>query len=113
MRAGSLDRTVTIMRQGAAVDDGYTMTPGAWAALATRKAQRIVSRGREVFENQGIDALVPMTFVFRDDSVTRTIAVTDRLSFDGKVYDLKSVNEIGRRRGIECVGVANAEGGAL
>lgn len=109
MKAGSLDRTVTIQRQGAAVDDGYTMQPGAWATLATRKAQRITSRGREVFEQQGVDAEVPMTFVLRDDSVTRTITVKDRVSYGGKVYDLKSVTEIGRRRGVELIGVASAD----
>ena len=109
MRAGGLDRTVIVQRQGAAADDGYTTLPGTWATLATRKAQRIVSRGREVFEQQGLDAEVPMTFVLRDDSVTRTITVKDRVSFGGKVYDLKSVNEIGRRRGVELVGVASAD----
>jgi hypothetical protein len=109
MKSGSLDRSVVIQRQGAPVDDGYTMTPGAWATLATRKAQRITSRGREVFEQQGVDAEVPMTFVLRDDSVTRTITVKDRISFGGKIYDLKSVVEIGRRRGVELIGVASAD----
>lgn len=109
MRAGSLDRAVTIQRQGAATDDGYTMQPGAWATLATRKAQRITSRGREVFEQQGIDAEVPMTFVLRDDGVTRTVTPKDRVVFGGKAYDIKAVSEIGRRRGVEIVGVAAAD----
>ena len=113
MKAGALDRSVTILRQGAPVDDGFQTLPGAWGTLAVRKAQRITSRGREVFENQGIDALVPMTFVFRDDSVTRTITPADRISFGGRLYDLKAVNELGRRRGVECVGVANDEGTVL
>lgn len=109
MKAGALDRAVVIQRQGVPVDDGYTMTPGAWATLATRKAMRIVSRGREVFEQQGVDAEVPMTFVLRDDSVTRSITPKDRVLFGGRLYDIKSVNEIGRRRGIEIVGVAVAD----
>jgi len=109
MKAGALDRSVTILRQGAPVDDGFQTLPGAWGTLAVRKAQRITSRGREVFENQGIDALVPMTFVFRDDSVTRNIVPTDKLLYGLKGYDIKSVNEIGRRRGVEVVAVANAD----
>lgn len=109
MKAGNLDRSIVIQRQGAAVDDGFTMQPGAWATLATRKAQRITSRGREVFEQQGVDAEVPMTFVFRDDSVTRSITPKDRLDFAGRVYDIKAVSEIGRRRGIEVIGVASAD----
>jgi len=113
MRAGALDRIVTILRQGDSVDDGLQATPGAWATLAVRKAQRITSRSREVFESQGIDAIVPMTFVLRDDSVTRTITPADRISYAGRLYDLKSVSELGRRRWIECVGVANDEGDAL
>lgn len=109
MKAGGLDRTVAIQRRSAAVDDGYTTQPGAWGNLAARKAMRIVSRAREVFENQGIEAEVPLTFVLRDDSVTRTVNAKDRLVFGGRAYDIKSVTEIGRRRGIEIVGVANAD----
>lgn len=88
------------------MDDGYTTTPGPWTPIGTRYAQDIRSRGREVFENQGIEAEVPMTFLFRFDSVTHTVTVRDRLSFGGQFFDIKSVNEIGFREVVEIVGVA-------
>lgn len=109
MKSGKMRRRVTIRRQGAPVDDGVTTLPGAWATLATRYAQDIRSRGREVFENLGTEAEIPMTFLLRFDSVTKTIKTTDRIGFEGKEYDLKSVQEIGFRDGIECVGVASDE----
>lgn len=102
----TFDRIVTILRQGVAVDDGYTKKPGPWVTVATRKAKVIISRGREVFENQGIEASVPRTFLLRHDSVTRGITPVDRIEYEGVQYDLKSMSEIGRGRGIECVGVA-------
>ena len=101
-----MDRRVVIQRQGAAVDNGYTTKPGDWATLGERWAQLIRSRGREVFENLGIEADVPLTILMRFDALTRTITEKDRLVVEGRAFNLKSVVEIGRRDGIECVGVA-------
>lgn len=109
MKSGKMRRRVSILRQGAPTDDGYTTLPGAWASIGERYAQDIRSRGREVFENNGTEAEMPMTFLLRFDSLTRTIATTDRIEFEGKQYDLKSVNEIGFRDGVECVGIASDE----
>lgn len=103
-----MDRTVTVERLSAPGDDGYTTTPGAWVPLCDRAAQVIYSRGREVLQNQGVEAEVPVTFLLRWDSVTSTITAEDRIAFDGRTYDLKSAIEIGRRDGVECVGVAKA-----
>lgn len=109
MRAGLLDRRVTIQRQGEPVDDGVTTKPGAWADIGTRKAQVIRSRAREIFENLGREAEVPITFVMYSDTLTRTMVTTDRIVFEGKNFDIKSINEIGRREGIEVVALANDE----
>lgn len=110
MKAGKLKRRVTILRQGAPLDDGITTKPGPWETLATRYAQDIRSRDREVFENLGIDAEVPMTFILRHDSVTKTITPLDRIGFEDKQFDIKSVNEVGFREGVEVIGVARDEG---
>lgn len=107
MEAGKLDRRVTIERRGAPVDTGMTKKPGPWAYLADRAAEVIYSRGRETLANQGVEAELPVAFRVRFDSVTKTITVRDRLIYEGKPFDLKSVNEIGRRDGVELVGVAS------
>ncbi len=108
MKSGKLDRTVTIERLSAPGDDGYTTTAGTWVKLVDRAAQVIYSRGREVLENQGVEADIPVVFLLRYDSVTRTITAEDRIIFDGRIIDLKSVTEIDRRDGVECLGVARA-----
>lgn len=110
MRAGLLDRRVSIQRQGEPIDDGVTTVPGGWIEVGTRKAQVIRSRGREVFENLGRESEVPVTFVMRSDTLTRSITVTDKIVFEEQSFDIQSVQEIGRRDGIECVGVASDEG---
>ncbi|MGB3844305.1 MAG: head-tail adaptor protein [Sphingopyxis sp.] len=106
MAAGRRDRRVSIQRTGEAVDTGYTTKPGAWSEIASRKAQIIWPKGGEVFAQQGREAIYPATFNLPCDSVTATITTADRIVYRGRAYDLKSVNEIGRRTGIECVGTA-------
>lgn len=51
-----------------------------------------------------------MTFLLRFDSVSQAISTQDRISFEGKQFDIKSVNEIGFREGVEIVGIAHDEG---
>lgn len=108
MKAGKLDRSISIEREGPPTDDGFTKKPGAFEPIGTRAAQIIRSRGREVFENQGVEAEVPVTFLVRFDSLTNTITEQDRIGFEGRSFNIKSVNEISRRDGIEIVAVAAA-----
>lgn len=107
MQAGRRDRKVSIQRQGEPVDDGYTTKPGAWAELATRKAQIIWPKGSEPFQQEGIVSQKPATFILPSDSLTRTLTTLDRIVYGGQAYDLKSVNDIGRNEGVECVGVSD------
>ena len=110
MKAGKLDRRVTIQRQGADVDDGYTTVPGALADYATRWASWKPANGREVFENQGREAKAGGTFWMRFDSVTEGIVATDKVLFSGRLWDIVSINELNRREGVELTVVADDEG---
>ena len=109
MRAGNLDRRVTIQRAGPATDDGYTIVPGELEEYAIRWASWKPANGREVFENQGREAKSAGSFWFRYDSKTRNITETDKVAFDGQLWDIVSKTQIDRREGVEVIVVASDE----
>lgn len=102
IRAGRLDRLVSIERRGPPVHDGYARVPGAWAPLAQRWASIKPVRGRETQEGQGRSGTAQITFWMRFDSVTSTLTERDSLVWNGQRYDIVAPPlEIGRREGIE------------
>lgn len=103
MKAGSLDRRITVMRTGAPVDDGYNITPGEPAALCTRWASWKPANGRETFENLGVEAKAGGTFWLRHDSITSTITAQDTVQYDGRSWNIVGVQELGRREGVELI----------
>ena len=110
MKAGTLDRRISILREGPATDNGIEFIPGSLGVLATRWASWKPANGSEVFENQGREAKAGGTFWLRSDSVTRQISAVDRVAFDGRLYDVVAVQELGRREGIELIVAADDEG---
>ncbi len=107
MKAGKLDRRIQILRHGAPVDNGIELIPGDIAVVATRWASWKPANGNEVFENQGREAKAGGTFWLRSDSVTRQVTPLDKVDFDGRVYDVVAVQELGRREGVELIVAAD------
>lgn len=103
MKAGNLDRRVTIQREGAPTDNGIEETDGVLADYATRWASWKPANGREVFENLGREAKAGGTFWLRYDSETAAIEETDKVLFDGRLWDIIGIQEIARREGIELI----------
>lgn len=103
MKAGKLDRRITIQRQGPSTDNGIEEVPGALEDYATRWASWKPSNGREIFENLGREAKSGGTFWLRHDQRTRGIKATDIVKFDGRAWDILGVQELGRREGIELI----------
>ncbi len=110
MAAGKLDRRIRIER-ATAVDDGYQTRPGAWAELATVWAQFIPMSGKEAREQLGREATMPASFRIRWSSRTADVSPADRVRYPageaGRIYEIKAVNEIGRREGLELVTLAS------
>ena len=106
MKAGTLDRRITIQRQGASTDDGYTTVPGALETYAERPASWKAANGRETYENLGREAKSAGTFFLRYDTLTSAIRATDKVLWDGRTWDIASVTELGRREGIELLVIA-------
>ena len=107
MRAGKLDREITVQRATSTIDEAGTPTL-TWADVATVRAQ-IVQQSTEEFI-RGFGASEETAIIFRLrwlDGIT----AADRITYDERIHNIKEVTEIGRRRGLElrCV----ASGGSL
>lgn len=102
MKAGPLDRRVTIQR-ATITDDGYGGGIETWEDLATVSAQLIQQSGREFLGAEQTQAEQRVLFRLRwiDD-----ITVLDRVSYGGRVHNIKDVKELGRREGVELMTVA-------
>lgn len=110
MNAGQLDRRIDLLKAGEAVDDGYTTKPGELESQGTRWARYIPAMAREVFENAGREAKMPVVFEVRSDSLTRQITEQWVIEYNGTRYDIEGVQEIGRKDGIRIQAVAGDEG---
>lgn len=102
MIVGRLDRRITI-EQPTASQDAYGEPVESWGALATVWAQVQPLRGEERFEAQqvGAERTVRFRIRYRSD-VTEQM----RVVYDGDVYDITAVLELGRREGLEILAVA-------
>lgn len=94
MRAGKLDRRLTILRFGEIGRDALNQPIEGYAAVATVWAQQRPVRGEERFEAQQVAASQVMTFHIR---YRRDLTVKDRVLYDGRTFDITDIREIGRR----------------
>lgn len=101
MRIGALDRMIAVERStpaqsasGEAID--------AWATLFTCWARVSYPAAREIFAAGQVQGQMDALFRIRWRS-DYTPADKDRIAYDGKTYDIVSVNEVGRREGWDIV----------
>lgn len=97
MRAGKLDKTITVQRFASAVDDYGTETQ-AWSTVATVRAQVIQSSTEEFLKAFGTTPESAIVFRIRHRD---GIVLADRVAYAGRAYDLKEIKELGRREGLE------------
>src|SRR5688572_14464944 len=100
LTAGELDRRVRIEVATDAVDPNGSGEPTTtWAHLATVWASVRPISGRELFAAQQVGAKVDTRFRirYRTDVHPERSRLIDDL---GRVYDIRSLQEIGRREGL-------------
>ena len=97
MRAGSLDRTITVQR-GGEVQDDYGGVSLGWTTVATVRAALLESSTSEFMQAGGEQAERTVAFRIRWLADLRN---ADRVLFEGAAFDVLQVKEIGRRRGLE------------
>ena len=97
MRAGKLDRSITVERVSY-VDDGAGNQIEHWAELAAMRAQIVEQSTDEFMRNWGASSETVIAFRTRYlDGVT----VADRVVYDGTPYAIVQTKDIGRQRGLE------------
>jgi head-tail adaptor len=79
-----------IQRMGAAGDDGHNTTPGTFADYAAEYADVRFSKGSERREAAQEGAGAAATFIVLSNERTRDVSVTDRIVFDGAIWDITS-----------------------
>jgi len=100
MRAGPLDRRITIERYGITYNDDNEPVE-AWGEIGKRWAsKKDVSDGEKIRAAE-VGATVTTRFQVRWDSLTMTLTAADRIVCEGKTYDIAGTKELGRREGIE------------
>jgi SPP1 family predicted phage head-tail adaptor len=108
MLAGALDRLVTLQRATMANDSFNTPVP-TWGDLATVWAAAVPVSDRERLAASEVSASITHRFTIRWTSGVSDLSPTDRLTFDGRTFDIFGVKEIGRREGLEITAMARAD----
>ncbi len=96
MRAGSFDRIIVVQRATETVSAAGTVTQ-AWATLGELRAELVTIATVE--SGTAFGEIETAGLVFRTRWFDLTTA--DRILFDGEFYNVRSIAEIGRRRGLE------------
>lgn len=107
MRAGKLDRSISIQRFTNTVDE-YGTPVQTWTDVATVRAQ-IVQQSTEEFI-RGFGASDETVIIFRMRYLAG-VTLADRISYGGVLHNIKEVKEIGRRKGLEvrCVATGGSQ----
>lgn len=109
MRAGRLDRSITIQQKTVTRTTLGDETE-SWADLATVWSEVIPMSGREYFNAQAQQVVVEEQLRFRIRYFAAAASDTElRISYNSKVYDITHIAEMGRRVGLELVGKALAQ----
>jgi SPP1 family predicted phage head-tail adaptor len=98
MRAGQLDRTITIQVFTAGEPNEVNEVEYTWADAATVRAQIVQQSTEEFLRTYGTTDAYAVVFRIRWlDGVT----VLNRVLYDGKTLNIREVSEIDRRKGLE------------
>lgn len=98
MRAGDLDRHITIQREEVVGDDGYGNEITEWVVYAERSASFAQTSGREFFARDAIQS--ERRVVFRCRWV-EGVNTAYRVACDGVMYDIREARRIGRKIALE------------
>ena len=97
MTAGKLRDRITIQR-AATADDGYGNTVVGWADLLTVWADVRETTGKEAVAAGRVESSRTATVRIRASSDSRAITEADRAVIRGRVWNIRSVAEVGNDR---------------
>jgi SPP1 family predicted phage head-tail adaptor len=108
MSAGKLDRRIAIQRAAMTVN-AFNEPVANWADLVTLWAGRRDVSAAERYRAQEVGAEITTRFTIRWSSLAASIDPRDRILFEGRLYDITAVRDIGRRAWREIDAVARAD----
>jgi len=108
LAAGRLDRRITL-QQATITYDALNNPAQTWSTLATVWASKMDIRDSERVAAQEVGADITTRFQIRYSDAVSDINPKDRLTFDGRTYEIVNVKEIGRREGLEISAVARID----
>lgn len=97
MRAGQLDRTITLQAFGNTVDP-YGTPVETWTDFATVRAQIVQASTEEYLRGYGETDSLAVIFRIR---FLAGVTTDHRVQHDGRNLNIREVKELGRRRGLE------------
>lgn len=97
-RVGQMDRVVTIQRITATTVNDFGQPVQTWGDLVTLRAKKLAGVATDETRT---DIAVTDTVVKLQTYYYDGLTLEDRATYEGGTYTLKSISEIGRRRGLE------------
>lgn len=96
-------------RRATLTDNGFGMVE-TWADydLPVWAAKKDISDG-ERWRAQAVAAMITTRFQVRYSPLTASITAKDRLTCNGREYDITGIKDIGRREGFEITASARAD----
>jgi len=98
MRAGKLDRQITIEAYATAGIDDYGTPTESWTEFATLRAQIIQASTEEYLRAYGEAS--DTAIIFRTRFV-EGVTTEHRVTYETRNFNIREVKEIGRRKGLE------------
>ncbi len=105
---GAMDRRITIERKYITTGD-FNEEVIVWAPVATVWAKKLDVSDGERLRAREVAADITTRFQVRWSQAVRYVDAEHRLKYDGLIYDIFGVKEIGRREGLEISATARAE----
>lgn len=109
MEARKLDRKVTLLRATTA-PNAFNEPVETWAPLAENiRAERADVSDGERFSSAELAAQISTRFRIRYAATWANLSPRDRLTCEGRTFNIVGVKQIDRRRGLEISAIARAE----
>lgn len=108
MQAGKLDRRIQIQRATITQND-FGEEVHAWGQIAEVWAGVTPVSDTERFRGSQVGAEITTRFVVRYSGQARDVTAEDRIVYEGRVFDLVGIKELGRREGYEISAIAKAD----
>ncbi len=111
MDSPRLDRQITLQRFTSTQDSGSGEEVRVWSTLGPDyifASKKDVSDGERVAAAE-VSASITTRFQIRWDPAWSDLNPKDRLTSEGRIYDIEAVKEIGRREGLEISASARSD----